>query len=78
MLSAFVAASRGARGVGTAPVLCSTLIALVSVLVGQIARLVYEPSYSEEVAKYWRWRAVCSAESKIALPCPSVLRPEEC
>jgi hypothetical protein len=52
MLLAFVVASRGARGVGTAPVLCGTLIALVSVVVGQIARLVYEPSYSEEVAKY--------------------------
>ena len=52
MMLALVAASWVARRVGTAPVLHGTLIALVSVVVGQIARLVYEPSYSEEVAKY--------------------------
>ncbi len=52
MLLAFFAASWVARRVGTAPVLHGTLIALVSVIVGQIAGLVYEPLYPEEVAKY--------------------------
>ncbi len=53
MLLALVAASWVARRVGTAPVLHGTLIALVSVVVGQIAGLVYESLYSEEVAKYF-------------------------
>ena len=53
MLLAFFAASWVARRVGTAPVLHGTLIALVSVVVGQIAGLVYEPLYPEEVAKYF-------------------------
>jgi len=52
MLLAFFAASWIARRVGTAPVLHGTLIALVSVVVGQVVGLVYEPLYSEEVAKY--------------------------
>ncbi len=52
MLLAFFAASWVARRIGTAPVLHGTLIALVSVVVGQIAGLAYEPLYPEEVAKY--------------------------
>ena len=52
MLLALVAASWVARRVGTAPVLHGMLIALVSVVVGQIAGLVYESLYLEEVAKY--------------------------
>jgi signal transduction histidine kinase len=52
MLLAFFAASWVARRVGAAPVLHGTLIALVSVVVGQVAGLVYEPLYSEEIAKY--------------------------
>ena len=53
MLLALVAASWVARRVGTAPVLHGTLIALLSVVVGQIAGLVYESLYSEEVVKYF-------------------------
>ena len=52
MLLAFFAASWVARRVGTAPVLHGVLIALVSVVVGQTAGLVYESLYPEEVAKY--------------------------
>ena len=52
MLLAFFAAFWIARRAGTAPVMHGLLVALVSVVVGQIAGLVYEPLYADELVKY--------------------------
>jgi len=52
MLLAFFAASWVARRVGTAPVLHGTLIALVSVVAGQIAGLIHGPLNADEAVRY--------------------------
>ena len=52
MLLVFFAASWVARRASTTPVTHGVLVALVSVVAGQVAGLLYEPLYSDEVVKY--------------------------